>query len=99
MTARNDITGDVIATKGSTDAYRDGWDRIFGRKTEPVPAPVEVKIVIDEDTIAVNMKLERDKLTAEWWKFCQDNQQGEHVMPFSEWRQTYHPSDEGNAPD
>lgn len=32
MTARNDITGDVIATKGSTDAFRSGWDRIFGKK-------------------------------------------------------------------
>jgi len=34
MTARNDITGDAIQTKGSTDAYRDGWDRIFGKKDE-----------------------------------------------------------------
>ena len=32
MTSRNDITGDVIATKGANDAYRDGWDRIFGKK-------------------------------------------------------------------
>lgn len=35
MTARNDITGDAIQTKGSNDAYRDGWDRIFGKKEEP----------------------------------------------------------------
>lgn len=35
MTARNDITGDAIQTKGSNDAYRDGWDRIFGKKAEP----------------------------------------------------------------
>lgn len=34
MTARNDITGDMIQTKGSTDAYRDGWDRIFGKKNK-----------------------------------------------------------------
>lgn len=32
MTARNDITGDSIATKGTTDAYRDNYDRIFGKK-------------------------------------------------------------------
>lgn len=36
MTARNDITGDNIQTKGSNDAYREGWDRIFGKKEEPV---------------------------------------------------------------
>lgn len=34
MTARNDITGDSIATKTSTDAYRDGWDRIFKKRDE-----------------------------------------------------------------
>ena len=34
-TAKNDITGDTIATKGTTDAYRDGYDRIFGKKAEP----------------------------------------------------------------
>jgi hypothetical protein len=32
MTSRNDITGDAIATKGTSDAYRDNYDRIFGKK-------------------------------------------------------------------
>lgn len=32
MTTRNDITGDAIQTKQSSDAYRSGWDRIFGKK-------------------------------------------------------------------
>lgn len=31
-TAKNDITGDEIKTKTSSDAFRDGWDRIFGKK-------------------------------------------------------------------
>ena len=31
MTSKNDITGDSIASKKSTDDYRDGWDRIFGQ--------------------------------------------------------------------
>ena len=31
-TARNDITGDSIQSKPGTDLYRDGWDRIFGKK-------------------------------------------------------------------
>jgi len=30
--AKNDITGDSIQTKSLSDAYRDGWDRIFGEK-------------------------------------------------------------------
>ena len=31
----NDVTGDKLITKQSTDAYRDGWDRIFGKKPQP----------------------------------------------------------------
>jgi hypothetical protein len=34
MTARNDITGDSIATKGTTDLYRDNYDRIFSKKKQ-----------------------------------------------------------------
>ena len=30
--AKNDVTGDSIQTKSLSDAYRDGWDRIFGEK-------------------------------------------------------------------
>lgn len=28
----NDITGDKLQTKTTTDAYRDGWEKIFGKK-------------------------------------------------------------------
>ena len=28
----NDITGDKLQTKTTTDAYRDGWEAIFGKK-------------------------------------------------------------------
>lgn len=40
MTAKNDITGDSIKSKNNSDAYRDNWDRIFGKKdkTDPCPA-------------------------------------------------------------
>lgn len=34
MTAKNDITQDNLITKPATDAYRDGYDRIFGKKDE-----------------------------------------------------------------
>lgn len=32
MTTRNDITGDAIKSRSNNDAYRDNWDRIFGKK-------------------------------------------------------------------
>jgi len=34
MTSRNDITGDELKSKTNNDKYRDGWDRIFGKKKE-----------------------------------------------------------------
>ena len=42
MTTRNDITGDALQTKTTTDAYREGWERIFGKKTEVVPVPEDL---------------------------------------------------------
>ena len=32
MVARNDITGDAIQTRRVSDAYRDNYDLIFGKK-------------------------------------------------------------------
>ena len=32
MVAKNDITGDSIQTRGVSDAYRDNYDKIFGKK-------------------------------------------------------------------
>ena len=46
MTARNDITGDVLQTKNTSDSYREGWDRIFGKKDtkeQPVNKELEEK--------------------------------------------------------
>ena len=41
-TAKNNITGDSLVSKPNTDAYRNNWDRIFGKnKTEPVVIPDE----------------------------------------------------------
>jgi hypothetical protein len=31
MTARNDITGDLITSKSNTEAYRNNFDAIFGK--------------------------------------------------------------------
>lgn len=32
MAAKNDVTGDRIASKANSQEYRDGMDRIFGKK-------------------------------------------------------------------
>lgn len=37
MTSKNDITGDSLTTKATSDKYRDGWDRIFGKKDDKKP--------------------------------------------------------------
>ena len=36
MVARNDITGDSIQTKGTSNAYRDNYDLIWGKKNMQV---------------------------------------------------------------
>lgn len=33
MTARNDITGDELKSKTNSEAYRNNYDKIFGKKT------------------------------------------------------------------
>lgn len=32
MTTKNDITGDALKSKPSSDKYRENWERIFGQK-------------------------------------------------------------------
>lgn len=45
MVTKNDITGDKLATKPASDAYRDNWERIFGaRKLTNTPINVVHKL-------------------------------------------------------
>lgn len=39
MASRNDITGDRIATKTASDAYRTNYETIFGRKDQKRSGP------------------------------------------------------------
>ncbi len=39
MTAINDITGDAIATKGTSESYRNNFDAIFRKKPAEYVAP------------------------------------------------------------
>ena len=32
MVAKNDITGDSIRSRGSSEAFRSNWDKIFNKK-------------------------------------------------------------------
>jgi len=34
MATKNDITGDALISKTNTDAYRNNYDAIFGKKTK-----------------------------------------------------------------
>lgn len=36
---KNDITGDFLITGAASEKYREGWDRIFGKKNLPVETP------------------------------------------------------------
>ena len=60
----NDITGDSLVTKASTDSYRDGWDRIFGDKRpctchpeDNPPVPCARKYALSECLAAAKSKL------------------------------------------
>lgn len=33
MASKNDITGDALISKATTEAYSSGWDRIFNKRT------------------------------------------------------------------
>lgn len=34
MATKNDVTGDTLRTKVSNKKYDEGWERIFGKKSE-----------------------------------------------------------------
>ena len=40
MTSRNNITGDKLQSKVTTQEYRDGWDAIFGKAGYSKPTEV-----------------------------------------------------------
>ncbi len=47
MVARNDITGDAIQTKGTSQAFRDNYDLIFGKKNKKKSE----ELTIDQDPV------------------------------------------------
>lgn len=57
----NDITGDALKTRVTSDAYRDNYDKIFGRK--------RVKSVTESDELKA--EIERVQADAETFKHSQ----------------------------
>lgn len=49
MATKNDITGDSIQTRATSDAYRDNYDRIFGKKDKPEPSPAAEVVETTEE--------------------------------------------------
>ena len=65
MTSKNDITGDLIKSKNSNQAYADGWDRIFGNKKKDINiAEPQAQSTSKSDTIGEHHgKLSSDRVS------------------------------------
>lgn len=57
----NDITGDALISRASSDAYRDNYDRIFGKKKLKSPSESET----------LRAEIERIQADAETFKYSQ----------------------------
>lgn len=67
--ARNDVTGRYIKTEPPNQAYRDGWDNIFKKKSKFILAsagfcgPCKIlKTQIDADSLNVEIKQMEDDI-------------------------------------
>ena len=55
MATKNDITGDSIQTRGTSEAYRSNYDLIFGKKNKKVKED-------EDDKVSVQVQTERDNV-------------------------------------
>ena len=67
MAARNDITGDSIQTKGVSNAYRDNYDLIWGKKDK------KMKIVIWSKNLCTHCEQAKNYLRAKSIEFEERN--------------------------
>ena len=57
MPAHNDVTGDAIKSRASSEEYRDNWDRIFAKKykkqtaEENLQAAINMKKGVKDDMV------------------------------------------------
>ena len=82
MATKNDVTGDSILSKETTNAYRDNYDNIFVGKAPPIGEDTKpkdwVKLGLSPSTVVVDMdstKLLRIKMVnaLEEYKSAYDN--------------------------
>lgn len=60
MSSTNDITGDYLVNKKTTDAYRDNYDKIFGKKNKDVTLTKEQQAAVD-DTAGIEKENNDDR--------------------------------------
>lgn len=54
MVAKNDVTGDSIQTKGTSDAFRENYDRIFRNKDNTGTDKNEFQDVLSTEDCALD---------------------------------------------
>lgn len=59
MSSTNDVTGDYLVNKKTTDAYRDNYDKIFGNKNKDVTLTKEQQAAVD-DTAGISQETKGD---------------------------------------
>jgi hypothetical protein len=72
MTAHNDITGDKIISGEASDAYRTGYDRIFGSKKKSVDGAAIASAIADA-IVSVQPMDEAGKALAQIHEFLANN--------------------------
>lgn len=61
-TARNDITGDFIQSKPSSDMFDEGYERIWGKKKKE---PSRMDVISQNGNEGLHYEYELDKSTGE----------------------------------
>lgn len=49
--SKNDITGDSLVNKPLSKQGEENWDRIFGKKREPLPHEEFVKVMLENENV------------------------------------------------
>lgn len=95
MAAINDITGDSISTKVSSDAYRNNFDAIFRKPKQETEQAVEQPVIEQpaEPTKEELEAIQRNIDTARWHAYIEQNQKTlTEVIKFSVFRETILPT-------
>ena len=67
MVAKNDITGDSIQSKGTSDAYRNNYDRIFKKENNTGTDKNEYQDVLSTEDCVDNALEEYKRQAQEIW--------------------------------